>query len=485
VITYLDIQVLRAEEAQYQELYLKAMSNTCLLDQKKEYAAFQKKSASYKEVFDKVLSNYPDVKYFFGSQMPDTAINSFVVQYEESDWEFISRLASRRGVPLKACDNAKGINFTAGIIWGTAVYEILEEDAGEIETIYDEGYYLRCQIDDPDAPVFEVGDCISYKGKKYYVRKTELKLENQTLRQICLICSQNEFLVSEIQNPFLTGLSLPGSVSEVKGNQLRISLNIDKMEETECWFVYSTFYATFYCMPEKDDKINLYFPDFTEDHAFVLNSVGADPQDAVMEGVSGTGTGKNGTGGRTTQDDDPARNSQESQEVDISQYISMLVNTENAKLVNVEAAFSDDGLPDEKSQGMTASGQGTAGYSDGTSGRGGSTGANYDFSVLARNPNIKVLCSKNGRMVILDDEHGSVSIVCDNGTYISLDDNGINIITDEKIEFCAAEDIRLKARKTICLSADEEISISCQDSYLNITPEKIMMFGKNIRMNEE
>ncbi len=64
--------------------------------------------------------------------MKGNTVDSFVVQYEETDWKFIARLASRRNRMLKVCDTAPGINFTAGIFWGTDVYELSKEDAGQI-----------------------------------------------------------------------------------------------------------------------------------------------------------------------------------------------------------------------------------------------------------------------------------------------------------------------------------------------------------------
>ena len=230
LVTYMDIQVLKSEEAQYQELSLKAMSYTCLLDQTKEYAAFQKKSAAYQEVFDSVVSNYPDVGYFLDDRMQGMTVDSFVVQYEETDWEFMTRLASRLNRMLRAYDTTPRINFTVGIFWGADVYELSKEDEGQVDAVYDDGFYLQCQISAQDAPIFEVGDCISYQQRKYYVRKSEFRLENQTLWQYCQICGKEAFLAAEAENPFLTGLSLPGKVTKVKGNQLMISLDIDKIK---------------------------------------------------------------------------------------------------------------------------------------------------------------------------------------------------------------------------------------------------------------
>lgn len=228
----------------------------------------------------------------------------------------------------------------------------------------------------------------------------------------------------------------------------------------------------------------MYFPDFIEDHAFVLNSIGATSDAGGTNGTSGNGSASVGTDGSTIQGNG-GQNSQNEQIADISPYLSQLVNTQYGKLIGIDAAFGGNESADDASQGMSDSKRGNSGDAQGDSGRKGNANANFDFSALAQNPNIKVLCSKDGRMVILDDEYGSVSIVCDNGTYISLSGDGINIVTDEKIVFSATNDISLKADKAVSLLADEEVSISCKESEFSITPEQIKLFGNNIRINEE
>lgn len=87
-------------------------------------------------------------------------------------------------------------------------------------------------------------------------------------------------------------------------------------------------------------------------------------------------------------------------------------------------------------------------------------------------------------MVILDDSNGSVSIVCNDGTFIGLAGSNITITSNNKITFYAAEDINLSAGKTLNISAKEKIQINCDQCGLEIVPEKIGIQGTDIKMNE-
>ena len=298
--TYVDVQVKKSGGEQYQELYLEAMSYTCLMDKKKKYAAFQKRNVPYEEILDIVLAGYEDVQYLFGSQMSKRTLDRFVVQYEETDWQFIARIASIVGVPLVVCHNLAGIRFTMGAFWGEDNYRIPKAEESAVEEIHGEFFYIEWHTDNPAAPVFEVGDGITYLGFEGYVKEAELLIKDYILSQDCVICRKDQFYISEIQNPFITGLSLPGKVQAVKGNQLKVTLDIDAIKDTECWFVYSTFYSTFYCMPEEGDRINLYFPNHTEDDAFVLNSVRSAPGEITFNGgETSRGASAESVGGTT------------------------------------------------------------------------------------------------------------------------------------------------------------------------------------------
>lgn len=503
VVTYLDIQINISEGKQYQELFMEAMSYTCLLDREKKFISFQKPGASYQEILGFILKAYPGSNYILSPEVSGKTINRFVVQYQETDWEFIKRISSFLHVPLVASHITKGAKFTLGVIWKNRKYEIQPDDEWQVDIIHDSHIkqdkgsnpiqkshqYLRWSAEDPEAPCFEIGDGILYQGIQCYVKESEVQIRDHTLKQSCLLCSKNGFYVAETQNSYLTGLSLPGSVKEVKNNQIKVKLDLDAWEGQDCWFIYSTFYSTFYCMPEREDRVNLYFPDHVEDHAFVLNSVRTSPQTAAAGRSSSVSTGSSGQERQENGTIAALQVQPETQEpelVDITSLLDMLASPENGKLINVSAVYKGDTAlaGSQGQQAGSGSNNGSGGKPESASGANGAVQQNYDFQSLAANEKIKVLCTKDGKMVILDDATGSVSIVCNNGTYIGLAGGNITITSNQKITFQAGNEIHLNAGKTLVLSAEESIQINCKESGIEITPEKVGLQGTDIKINE-
>lgn len=500
IVTYIDIQVSVSEGKQYQELCLEAKSFSSLMDRNKQYHSFQKKTASYKEIIEFTIKNHQGSNYILNPEVSGKCLNRFIVQYNETDWEFLKRMASFLNLPLVASHNTKGAKFTFGVIWKTETFQISEEDEWQVEIIHsvinksdtaDEyqgaQQYFKWKVESPETPIFEVGDCILYKGIKCYVKKVNVVIQNHIITQECYLYGKKGFYVPEERNPYITGLSLPGSVKAVKNNQLKVSLDIDALSENECWFLYSTFYSTFYCMPEEGDRVNLYFPDNAENHAFVLNSVRTVPQKAVIDSESQLKNDSSGENGQQADADCAEMiKAAEDTEIDIYPILEMLANPQNGKLINASVTYKEnnDGVSPQQGGQAVNGGNAQNGLAGSSGIRAKSAQPNYDFQTLAANENTKVLCTRGGQMVILDDSNGSVSIVCNDGTFIGLAGSNITITSNNKITFYAAEDINLTAGKTLNISAKEKIQINCDQCGLEIVPEKIGIQGTDIKINE-
>ena len=70
-----------------------------------------------------------------------------------------------------------------------------------------------------------------------------------------------------------------GSVTKVKHEQVQIQLDNDQNSQNTgyCWFPYATVYSSddgtgWYCMPEVNDKIRLYFPTDKDIEAYVVSA---------------------------------------------------------------------------------------------------------------------------------------------------------------------------------------------------------------------
>ncbi|MNF02574.1 hypothetical protein D3C80_2017380 [compost metagenome] len=96
-----------------------------------------------------------------------------------------------------------------------------------------------------------------------------------------------------------------------------------------------------------------------------------------------------------------------------------------------------------------------------------------------------MIVTAGGKMIILDDNSSSVSIVCSDSTFIRLTEgNGISISTDMDITFESKADISFKAEEMIYMKAEENISLACGDSLIEMTPEEIKIKGTDIKLNK-
>ena len=85
VVTYVDNKIQIHEERSYQELYLEAMSGTCLLEQQRKTVSYQKKSMSYQELIHLVIQDSRNSSFLMAEEGKGQILNRFVVQYEETD----------------------------------------------------------------------------------------------------------------------------------------------------------------------------------------------------------------------------------------------------------------------------------------------------------------------------------------------------------------------------------------------------------------
>jgi len=84
------IEVLR--QGNHYSVTIKAKTHTYFMDNKLIRCSFQDKAATYEQVVRQVIAKYPDAAYI---QIPDDRpTQTMLVQYDETDWAFLKRLAS-------------------------------------------------------------------------------------------------------------------------------------------------------------------------------------------------------------------------------------------------------------------------------------------------------------------------------------------------------------------------------------------------------
>ncbi len=269
---------------------IEGLSNTFQLDIKLKKRSFQNEGMSYKDVVKKILSDYEGAD-FIDTASNDKKIEKFIVQYNETDWEFIKRMASRFNTGLIADVQSGGPKFWFGVPGGSSRGQLDEyhynvnKELGNyrlksrnlIKGIIEEDFvYYEIETD----KLMNIGDSVNFKERQLLVFKSCTEIKNSMLKHTYVLASKGGLSQDTVFNEKVKGSSIEGKVIDIKNDYIRVHLDIDKEQKKEeaYWFPYSTFYSTegqtgWYCMPELNDSVKLYFPSEREELGIVMDSM--------------------------------------------------------------------------------------------------------------------------------------------------------------------------------------------------------------------
>ena len=93
---------------------ISGIGETIKLDRKKRKRSFQNRNMTYKQIIKEVLQKYNNARFVwqFGE---DKIIDKPIIQYNETDWEFLKRLCSHFHGVLFADSKSDNINIFLGI----------------------------------------------------------------------------------------------------------------------------------------------------------------------------------------------------------------------------------------------------------------------------------------------------------------------------------------------------------------------------------
>lgn len=426
-------------------LEIEALSYTYLMDIQYKQRSFQDGSMKYDQLIKAIIKEYQDSGVLNYITEQET-LNSIVMQYQETDWQFIKRLASRFYAPLIPNHSTASPKFTIGarpVSSGLELDNLNYKVIKNVDAFRNNTHNYRIRSAESDYILYEVttagndtrsldiGDTVIYKGRTLYVVSAKAMVRHHILSHTYTLSTSNGFFTPPIFNEKIAGLTIQGTVLQVSRNLLKVRLDIDpkQSKDKSCWFKYSTFYSTWYCMPEVGDRVNVHFPSKDESDSIVINSIK-----------------QSSSGGNTSS---AAGN------------LGVKTGTSQAGASGIAAATSS---------GSTATSQ---------------KQPNFDFENLSQNNKVKMIVTPGGKMIILDDNSSSVSIVCNDSTYIKLSDSGdISILTEADITFVSKADISFTAEEMIYMKAKESIALECGESLLELTPEEVKIKAMDIKLNK-
>ena len=303
--------VIKNVSVNHQNEYAKVavvLEGTCKkLDIQTHQCSYQDTTATYGDLIRKSISGEGTAEI----TVTDKQTGKLIVQYDETNWDFCIRMASQLGAPVFSDLQANEPHLYVGLPpsdqikdLSTAVFQMAKSTLsgsmppGKImvsEDTSDAGLKSYCYT--------FVGNFVKVDTRFYAVKSVSAEMRDGILEMnYGLLPMGNEaptagsttdvrgLAVSAGANQNCSGKMLTGKVKNVSGSKVQVQFSFDSEFSGNHWFEYSTAYSSsdqsgWYCMPEVDDTVRVFFPSGDEGQAFAASStprfMGQDPTDKV------------------------------------------------------------------------------------------------------------------------------------------------------------------------------------------------------------
>ena len=286
-------------------ILMRAFSKSVLFDRKneKKYRIFQDRNLMFSDIIDEINKDYADkkleIKY---SDIAKKQIGSLIVQFDETDWEFLVRLASQLKTGMFVIEQ------------GIILFGIVEMGEIKKENKYFSDYslvrdYKNLYYKVQSNKVINLGDTVSISENaienegndkdssgnrgNFSVLKTKIFLKDFILKSEFLATDMKSYHIFKKYNEKIKGCRIEANVERVFEDsgiakmEVRFAEGLKKIvqersnEESNDKayddygikrfpLSYQTFYSQtntgFFCTPEVNDTVEVYFPN--EDERF-------------------------------------------------------------------------------------------------------------------------------------------------------------------------------------------------------------------------
>ncbi len=282
-------------------LEAEAVSWTIKLDLEKKKRSFQEKGLSYKDIAEKLAK---EASGKAECNAPEKKVENLLLEYRETDWEFLKRLASHSNSVLVPDPKSKKPEFAFGVKKG----EEYKDDVGtggdfairkkvaryrkmsQCEGLsYEEKDATEYTLD-TDHAAFEIGDMVKRDGKELYVKEVDIRLDGSVFTCRYGLATKKGLSVKKASHPYASGLTLDGTVLKAEGDTVKVHLAIDdSQDEGKAYpFPYATGYSAeghtgWYVMPEKGDTVQIVFPTEDENQVYAVQSVRKEDTDKTAD----------------------------------------------------------------------------------------------------------------------------------------------------------------------------------------------------------
>lgn len=405
-------------------------------------------------------------------------IQNLLLQYEETNWEFLRRLASHNhsvllpsvtepaiyfGIPK---GNQKGSLLSYRFSVGKNLSRYRKYSGAGVKTSADDSMEYLVTADDS---VLSIGDTVDYGGNSLVVKEARIHLADAVITCRYVLGPENGLKVPVAYNQHITGLTLPGQVLEVNDDTVKVLLCVDESQDTATAysFPYITPYSAeshtgLYLMPEVDDVVNIQFPTEDESRGVALSSFRqagsdrtVDPQVKYL---------------RTPHDKEIRISEKEILITAKSGGLFVRLNEDNGVEI-----FTQHGIVVNTLSSMDVTAAGHIAFSAGSniilnSGGSCSVSAGSGFDVKAGKA---VELTAGGATVVKSGKEMTFSATDKLGmetgkTFVANAEEDMIFATQKKLSISAKEDMTQETDKKLTVNANSEIGIICKSSSIKL-----------------
>ena len=266
-------------------LSLTAVSFTKKWDIVKRQRSFQNLDFSYSDIIDQVLSGYEN-KSWIGKVDTSKKISGLILQYNETDWEFLCRLASHFGTYLMAdpCSEAgqvyfglpevnlehtvEGNNYT--IIQDMQRFQTYTQNTSQEIMMQDNlGWEVTARIS------YKLGEQVMWNHVACQVTALVMETKEAEVWYTYRLERKDGVKAQFYGNQLISGLSLPARIKERNGNCLRVQFCLDKEYKSgnNVYFTFAIETTSWYCLPEEGSMVHIYFSNWDESSAIAVHAM--------------------------------------------------------------------------------------------------------------------------------------------------------------------------------------------------------------------
>lgn len=263
-------------------LTLNLVTGSYLMDTARHTRSFQDSGISYESILGIITEEYRNSAYRMTAGQGCT-IPGFVLQYNETDWEFAKRLASHFGTDIYPDSAYEGTKIYFGEPDAGAGAEIITNEYSVVKKNQENcSYMVRWR------ELFHLGEWVRFNGMPVWIAGIDTELDGSELYHTYHLVQKNGIKTREQYNGKCVGASLIGTVLAVEKDKIQAELEVDENKDRagKRWFPYATPYSSpdgtgWYCMPEVGDRVRLRVPSDHEDEAYAVSSVHMESADGA------------------------------------------------------------------------------------------------------------------------------------------------------------------------------------------------------------